>query len=215
MKLQFYLHFSTKYGQQLWITGNIEELGNNDPAKALLMEYLNEEFWHTTIEIKRKDFPKNISYNYILKNEDGELLAEWGNDRIVELPKKDFQEIQLTDTWNHAGEYENVFFSAAFNKVLLSAHHTKTKITADKNFTHIFRVKAPLLKRNEVVCISGSGESFDDWAVEKPILLGKEGVWWTAKLNLYEAGFPVAYKYGVYNTKEKSFVRYEDGNSCF
>ncbi len=214
MKLQFYLRFHTKYGQSLWITGNVEELGNNDPSQAILMEYLNDEFWHCGVEIKRKEIQKTgVSYKYILKNEDGEFLYEWGNDRQVNVFNKDQQEVQLVDTWNHAGEYENVFFSAAFNKVLLSAHHTKTKITADKNFTHIFRVKAPLLKRNEVVCISGSGESFDDWAVEKPILLGKEGVWWTAKLNLHEAGFPVAYKYGVYNTKEKSFVRYEDGNN--
>ena len=75
MKLLFYLHFSTKFGQQLWVTGNIDELGNNDPAKALLMDYLNEEFWHTTIEIKRKELPKNISYKYILKNENGEMLS--------------------------------------------------------------------------------------------------------------------------------------------
>ena len=61
MKLQFYLHFNTKFGQQLWISGNIDELGNNNPEKALLMGYLNEKFWHTTIELKRKDLPKNIT----------------------------------------------------------------------------------------------------------------------------------------------------------
>ncbi len=40
MKLQFYLRFHTEYGQSLWISGNADELGNDDAAKALPMEYL-------------------------------------------------------------------------------------------------------------------------------------------------------------------------------
>jgi 4-alpha-glucanotransferase len=213
MKLQFYLHFSTRYGQQLFITGNIEELGNNDPAKALLMDYLNEEFWYTTIEIKRKDLPKAISYKYLLKNEEGEILVEWGNDRLIDIQKKDFQEIHLTDTWNHAGEYENAFFTAPFNEVLLKANHSKSKADSDKDFTHIFKVKAPLLKKNEVVCLLGSDTKLGEWSEDSSVLLGKEENWWSVKLDLSAASFPVAYKYGVYDTKEKKFIRYEDGNN--
>ncbi len=213
MKLQFYLHFNTKYGQQLWISGNIEELGNDDPANALLMEYLNEEFWHTTIEIKRKDLPKSISYKYILKNEDGEMLAEWGDDRKVELFKKEFQEIQLTDTWNHTGEYENVFFSAPFNQVLLKNNHPKNKADSDNDFTHIFKVKAPLLKKNEAVCLLGSDAKMGEWLEDQPVVLGRDKNWWSVKLDLSESNFPVAYKYGVYDSKENKFIRYEDGNN--
>ena len=213
MKLQFYLHFNTKFGQQLWITGNTDELGNNDPAKALLMDYLNEEFWHTTIEIKRKDIHKKVCYKYILKNEDGEMLYEWGNDRRLELLKKDFQEIQVTDTWNYAGEYENVFFTTPFNEVLLKSSPSKTKASSDKSSTHIFKVKAPLLKKNEVICMAGSGTRLNEWLTDQPVLLGKDDDWWTVKLDLSESSFPVAYKYGVYNTKESRFIKYEEGNN--
>ena len=45
MTIQFYLRFHTKYGESLLVSGDAEELGNNDPAKALLLEYLNNEFW--------------------------------------------------------------------------------------------------------------------------------------------------------------------------
>lgn len=214
MKLQFYLRYHTTFGQSLWITGNIEELGNNDPARAIPLDYLNEEFWHCGLEIKRKGIHKaGVCYKYILKNENGELLFEWGTDRLINIFSKEQQEVQLVDVWNHAGEYENAFFSAAFNNVLLKPQQTNAKITIDKHFTHLFRVKAPLLKKNEVVCIAGSGARLGDWESEKPVLLGKDGDWWVAKLNLLEGGFPIAYKYGVYNTKEKVFVRYEDGNN--
>lgn len=218
MKLNFYLRFHTEMGQSLWIVGDLDELGNNIPSKAFPMDYLNDEFWYCSIEIKRKDISKKgASYKYILKNKEGELLYEWGNDRSISIFNKEQQELQLVDVWNHAGEYENVFFSTAFNKVLLSSFQTKVKESNDKNFTHIFRVKAPLLKKNEVICITGGGHRFEDWGIENPVLLGKDcnrnGDWWSVKLNLHEAGFPLAYKYGVYNTKEKSFVQYEDGNN--
>jgi len=215
MKLQFYLRFHTRFGQSILISGNIDELGNDDPAKALPMVYLNEEFWSSTLELSKKDLPKNISYRYILKNEDGELLNEWGDDRYVDGYKKDVQELQLVDTWNHAGEYENAFFTAPFKRVLLRSSKSKGKSDSDKNATHIFRVKAPLLKKNEVVCMSGSGDKFGDWDSANPVMLKKEedNDWWTVKLDLSDAGFPLAYKYGIYNSKDKEFVRYEDGNN--
>src|SRR5262245_32350280 len=119
MKLQFYLRFHTRFGQSLWISGNIEELGNDDPARALPMDYLNDEFWTASIEIKKKELQKPISYKYILKNEDDELLYEWAHDRAIDVFKKDLHELHLSDTWNHAGEYENAFFTAPFDKVLL------------------------------------------------------------------------------------------------
>lgn len=213
MKLQFYVRFHTKFGQQLWISGNTDVLGNNDPSKALLMVYLNDQFWFATIEIKRKDLPKNISYKYLLKNEDGEIQSEWGNDRTLNLLKTDYQEIQFTDTWNHAGEYENAFFSAPFTKVLLKKNAPKNKDNSDKDFTHIFKVKAPLLKKNEAICLVGDNEKTSNWKTEDPLLLEKGNNWWSVKIDLSEANFPLVYKYGIYNTKENHFIRYENGDN--
>ncbi|MBL7747756.1 MAG: 4-alpha-glucanotransferase, partial [Chitinophagaceae bacterium] len=213
MKIQFYLRFHTRFGQSLLVSGNIDELGNNHPEQALAMNYLNDEFWHVSIDIKRKELTKDLTYKYILKNEDGEMIFEWGNDRSVDIPSKETHELLLSDTWNHAGEYENVFFSAPFKKVLLQSHHGKAKLVADKEFTHVFKVKAPLLDKQEVVCLTGSGERFDNWNEANPVLLKKEGDWWVAKLDLSNENFPVAYKYGIYNTKDMVFTGYESGNN--
>jgi 4-alpha-glucanotransferase len=213
MKLQFYLHFHTQFGQSLWISGNIDELGNDDTAKALPMNYLSEEFWYGSIEIKKKDLQKNICYKYFLKTEDGELKSEWGNDRLIDVFRKDLHEIQLVDTWNHAGEYENAFFSAPFKNVLLKTNQSGTKAKADKNFTHVLKVKAPLLNKHEAICLQGSDESLGKWSSDNAVLLVKEGEWWTAKMDLSESVFPIAYKYCVLDIKEKKIIRYEDGNN--
>jgi len=214
MKVHFYLRFQTRFGQTLWISGNSDELGNDDPANALPMSYLNQEFWEASLQIPRKNLRQEpVRYKYILKNDDGELVHEWGCDRLLELHHKDSEETVLIDTWNHAGEYENVFFSSAFRDVLLKGAGTRNAVTKDKKFTHVFRVKAPLLGKHETVCLLGSGERLHNWSEHKPVLLGREGDWWTAKLYLEDETYPIAYKYGIWNAKEKKLVRYEDGNN--
>jgi 4-alpha-glucanotransferase len=175
MNLQFYLRFHTRFGESLWISGNTEELGMNDPKKAVAMEYLNDEFWHSAIEIHRKNWPKSgVNYKYYLKGKEGQLIGEWGFDRVAANENKDASEIQLIDTWNHAGEFENAFFTAPFKNVLLKHSHPKSNHKAARHNSHTFKIKAPLLSKHEVVCISGSGESLGNWSKQNVIQLSKE-----------------------------------------
>jgi 4-alpha-glucanotransferase len=212
MNLQFYLRFFTQYGESLWISGNTEELGMGDPQKAIPMEYLNDEFWHASIVIHKKNFPKEgVTYKYYLKNKEDQLVSEWGFDRVAHTSNKEATEIQLIDTWNHAGEFENAFFSAPFKNVLLKHSYPKSK--SSKHHTHIFRIKAPLLGKHEVICLTGSGETLGNWSEDKVVPLSKEGDWWTAHIDMTGNFFPVAYKYGLYNTRENCFVKYETGNN--
>jgi 4-alpha-glucanotransferase len=213
MKLQFYLRFHTKVGESLWISGNAAELGTNEPDLAVAMEFLNDEYWQATVEIKRKDLPETITYKYYLKNEDGELIGEWGDDRSLDGFKNNLHEVQLIDTWNHAGEYENVFFSLPFKDVLLKRPAPKGKGRQDKSFTHIFKIKAPLLNKNEIVCIFGSGNKLGEWKTSRPQPMARQGNWWVSKLDLEEESLPIAYKYGIYNVKEDRFIHFENGNN--
>ncbi len=214
MNLQFYLRFHTAVGQSLWISGSSEELGLGDPGRAVAMSYLDNETWHLSLTIPKKNWHKDgIVYKYYLKNRDGELLGEWGYDRVIHTSAKTTELIQLVDTWNHAGEYENAFFTAPFNNVLLRHNHPKNKEKTTRHHTHIFKVKAPLLNKHEVVALSGSDDTLGNWLEDNAIVLSKDGDWWVVNLDLAGATFPVAYKYAVYNTKENKFIRYEEGDN--
>lgn len=213
MKFQFFLRFHTEHGQSLWLTAAIPELGNLEVVDAVPMSYFNEELWHFELKIKRKEIKQAIEYRYILKNKDGIVIQEWGHDRLITPPAKELKEIILIDTWNHAGEYENAFYSNVFSNVLFKNNIAANFIKATKSTTHIFKIKAPLLKKNEVVCIIGGDEKLGEWAEDKIVLLKQIGNWWTTSLNLMGSSSPMAYKYGVYNKKEKKFIRYEDGNN--
>src|ERR1700683_2033846 len=118
MKIQFYLRFHTQPGQSLFVIGNTGALGNSDVEKAFPLQYLNNDFWTATAEIDAALHPK-IQYKYYLKNTDETVVIEWGDDRLIDISKTGTEEIQTIDTWNHAGEFENVFFTAPFQQTLL------------------------------------------------------------------------------------------------
>ena len=211
MKIHFYLRFHTQFGQSLFVSGNCSELGNSDLEQAVPLQYLDNEFWHGSYEIDTSSLTK-LSYKYLLRNQDGFSVIEWGDDRYFEIAATNgLDEIQVVDTWNHAGEFENVFYSDPYQSVLLKRGDVGEKLKTPKQYSHIFKVKAPLLKKNEVLCISGAGSQLGDWDTENLTLLKRENGWWSVRLSLPPESFPLSYKYGVYNTKNESFVRFEDG----
>jgi len=210
-KIQFYLKFHTQYGQSLYVTGNINALGNYDLTKALPLKYLNEECWYGKIEVPAST--GSLIYSYYLKNNDGTIIQEWGTDRVIELSKSGIAECQSIDTWNHAGEFQNSFYTSPFQEVLLNEHKPQSKTKSVKHSTHFFKVKAPLLKKNEVLCLLGSSEGLGEWTPGEAIIMIPEGHWWMARLDLSKETFPIAYKYGIYNIKHKGFVKYEDGKN--
>ncbi len=214
MTLNFYIRFSTKFGQALFVSGNNKALGNDDFGQAIPLNYFNEEFWQGKVDIPENDFHSlDIEYRYFLKDLDGEQIIEWGNDRLIEFDKISQNDIVLIDTWNHAGEIENAFFTKAFQEVLLKSSVEPVKPLFPATFTHEFKVKAPLLKEGEVLFITGSSLQLGEWHTDKPLLLTKGGNWWTIRLDLSNEIFPVAYKYGVYNTSDRTATGFESGKN--
>lgn len=211
MKLQCYIRYSTNFGQSLWISAN-GELGTDLIDNAIPMTYMNEEFWFAEIKIS-KETTTLFKYKYILKNEDGEIVPEFGNDRSLEIPGHGVKEILVIDTWNHAGEFENAFYSAPFTNILLKQNTGNARSLSDKKISHIFKVKAPLLQKNETICFAGNIARLGNWSTEKPVLFSKDRNWWVCKMDLSDEDFPIAYKYGIYNKKDKKFIRFESGNN--
>ncbi|MEO6316569.1 MAG: 4-alpha-glucanotransferase, partial [Chitinophagaceae bacterium] len=214
MKLHFYVRFHTKAGESLSVSGNIPELGGGDTNAALPMNWLNNDFWQVSVEADTSKSAR-IKYRYILTYADGFKVVEWSNDKDADISKAGVDEIQLVDRWNNAGDFENVFFTDPFQQTLLAENETRIKPKFPKIFTHIFKVKAPLLRKNEVICLGGSSPALGEWNADAPVLMARDGNWFTAKVNIPKESFPLLYKYGIYNIKEKSLLRFEDGENRF
>ncbi len=204
MKIHFHLRFHTWPGQNLFIKGNIEQLGNHLVRQAAPMQYLNDQLWQTSIEIDDTK-PVKINYTYVLNDIDGAQIIEGERNREITIPVNDIKEIYTIDTWNHEGAYENVFFTSPFQNVLLPATDFRVKLKAPKQYTHVFKVKAPLLKKNEVICLVGSSIILGEWKGENSLILSRDGDWWSVKVNIPPGNTPLEYKYCIYNTRTKKF----------
>lgn len=215
-QVTFQLRFHTKFGQTLHITGNHEIFGNNDIAKALPMQYLNEELWVATINIDKADVPaEGVVYNYAVKYEDGSVSYDSGSDKVLLPAMLKPAEVFIADAWNFGGYYENAFYTEPFKQVLLANNYTPVTVASPKNFTHTFKVKAPLLAKGQTLCLLGSAPEMGEWDATKAIVLGREQNedFYTAKLDLSDAVLPIMYKYAVYDVAEQKVLNFEGGNN--
>jgi 4-alpha-glucanotransferase len=213
--ITFQLRFHTSFGQDLLILGNHPLLGNGQPEQAVPMQYFNEEYWVLTVPFETADCTGPVTYHYLLRNADGSIQQDWGNDKSFDPKSLKVTELHIIDTWNYAGYFENAFYTEPFTKVLLRSNTTPVKVRKAKSVTHILSVKTPLLQKGQTLCVLGSGNALGFWDSSDPLLMTKEeGTdFYRVELNLHKENFPIAYKYGVYDTITQRFVRYEDGNN--
>ena len=210
MKIDFYLRFHTRFGQTLAIVGNIPALGNDDLNKATPLQFFNQELWHLSIELDPSGF-EDLNYRYLFTDEKGERKKEGEKNRSLSL-KKAGGNIVVIDTWNDESDFDNAFFTAPFTEVF-DKSPGKLKIKRTTHHSHVFKVKAPLLGSNEVVCMAGSSASLNNWTTDTPLLLNREGQWWIIGIDLPDADFAISYKYGIYNIKKETFVYFEEGDN--
>lgn len=209
MKLEFYLRFKTKFGQAVFVSGNLAALGNNDADKAFPLQYLNDEYWYGAIDVDLAE-TNSLHYRYVF-TDNGDTILEGEKGRKIDFHKLS-TDLLLLDVWNDESFIENTFQTAPFEEVFFK-DKSKGKAKKEDAYTHLFKVTAPLLASNEAVCLLGSTQAFGAWDKSAPVLLAKKGAWWTLALTLTPADLPASYKYGVVNTETGGFVRFENGDN--
>ena len=76
MKLTFNLDYRTKWGESLYLTGDIDVLGGGDYNKALKLRLIGESLWQLEIEVPDKT--DIFKYRYFVRHENGHIKNEWG-----------------------------------------------------------------------------------------------------------------------------------------
>ena len=202
----FEVRFSTEFGQQLFIVGNHELLGNNDIAKATPLQYLNEKAWNVTLDFDASNIPIFISYKYFVQNIDGSIIEEGVANKNIDLSASAGKNIYVSDFWSFSGFPAGLFETKPF-KVLLNKN---TEVKKVSNATHIFTIKAPVVNEDEVVCMLGNDKKTGAWEVKKalplsPLANGN----WQIELDLSKSVFPLEYKFGLWNKNDKKLITLE------
>ena len=208
-RLRFYLRYHTYYGQNIYLLGNLPALGNDVPAHAHRMQWLNKDWWYTEILLPPGE-TFTLQYQYILRELE-EVVYEGAVREFTCTPEQP-TDLVFTDTWNDAARAENAWLTAPFSRVFFQ--RPAEAITGLLTATHIFRVQAPLLDRHKAVCLLGSNQQTGNWSILQPLLLQYDAQgWFSVALDLSGESVPLYYKYGIYDTSTQQFVSYEKGDN--
>lgn len=212
MKITFRLRYRTRFGQSLSLTGEHPLLGGGDLNKALPLTFLDDDFWDVSLAWPTAA-NERVTYDYILRNADGSVIQDWGRDRGLVPADWRGDQLLVIDSWNSAGNIENTFYTEPFQKVLLLRGPAVAPAPVPAGATHTFRAKAPLLGQGRTLCLCGEGPAFRNWDTAKPILLNRYNGQseFSVHLDLRGQKFPIAYKYGIFDTEKNAFVGFEDG----
>lgn len=211
MKIHFHLYYATQFGENLFLQTEIQNRAGKVVAAEYPLVYLNDMLWHAVLEL---DIPAGgvLQYRYGWRNQSGARKIEWGERRLA-ATEGAVSLLDLFDYWNPPGAVENTFETQAFRVLLPQAPVLKKHRDADV-FTHVFKVKAPLLRAGERICLLGHGVALRAWDIKAPLLLEPDGDYgWSIRLDLSKEDFPLAYKYGVWNIETNTFLGFEDGGN--
>ena len=212
MKIHFRISYQTKWGQQIFVSGNVPELGNGDLKKALRLNYSDNNHWEGETNLDQSII-ENLGYRYVLYDDTiNSFTEEWGEYRKISTEFKSTDHLFCIDLWNPANAVENVFLTSPFRNVLLKDEHITEMNFVAEAITHIFKVQAPLLKKNERICIIGNCDELGNWSTIKPKIMQFHDNYWIYNLNLKKTQkTEISYKYGIYNTENNLFSYFEQG----
>lgn len=213
MILNFNIHYHTSYGQQIYVIGNIKELGNWNENKAIPLVFSKNGNWNRKIELKTDT--ENLEYKYFLKDEFGGTIWEWGNNRKLNLSEYKSALVFLNDTWRYPSKEEKVMYSSAFMDVIMKpTAAAKVKKSNAKKVLQ-FNIQVPRIGKDYQVCILGNLKALGNWDTKKPLLMGsdKDFPLWTATISASNLKFPIQYKYGIYHKERKEVVTIEEGEN--
>lgn len=216
MKLTFKLRFRTFYGQSLFVTGDPVLLGNGRSEPGIPLQYLNPDYWQVTLTPPAGALSGGLSdYRYLLREPDGSLIQDWGKGRMIRPAGLAADDLLIVDAWTPAGFPGNAFYTEPFQQVLLKDHQAEVRNPSPPAPTHTFKVKAPLLRHDQTLCLLGEAPILGRWNTARPLLLNRipGDEYLCLQLDLRGQPFPIAYKYGLFDTANQTFIRYEDGQN--
>ena len=83
----FRLRYDSRWGEELFLTGNSDELGLWNPNKAVKMEYVGPGIWSVCVETRHgTSLPNGMEYKYFIR-ENGQIHWEDGPNRILPMGK--------------------------------------------------------------------------------------------------------------------------------
>lgn len=164
MKVIFNVDYRTNWGESIYITGNLPELGMGDYANAMKLNLEGDERW--TGELVLPDAPTSFEYRYIVLRDDRSVKEEWGKSRHFEA-RPDVPVCRIYDRWQDM-PYDKPFYSSAFTECIFRHSEASVPATPATNCLTL-RVSAPMVGEGRVLAVTGDCDELGNWDTSKAL----------------------------------------------
>lgn len=209
MNISFNIDYRTNWGESVYVTGNIPELGNGDLTKAVKMTLSGDQSWSADIEVA--DGTHDFEYAYVVRHENGFTKREWGHAHsFIRARASKFYEI--FDRWQDQ-PWDKPYYSTAFTECI--CHRVaRDKRLQPKNGVLSIEVAAPMVGSDQVLAISGDCEGLGGWDPAKAIEMNDADFPnWRVNLDMSTLDTPFDYKFLILNKTTRAVVAWEGGDN--
>ena len=209
MKLSFNIDYRTNWGESVYITGEIPELGNGNEDKAVKLNFDEGESW--SLNIEADDATPDFKYSYIVKHENGYIKREWGNAHTFHRGRS-AKNYEIYDRWQDQ-PWDKPYYSSAFTDCICHRENRDKALTPKNGIVNI-RVTAPIVKSNEVLAICGGAKGIGNWNVAEAVVMNDCAFpEWNINLELKDLETPFEYKFVILKKDTRELVAWEGGGN--
>ena len=210
MKIRLYIHFHTVWGQCVYVTGSLPELGAWNIASAKAMQHSGEGLW--LFELNLPDKPLNFEYRYFIRSGDEFVFEEWQQNHrqsITDIRKN----YVMIDYWQNHPQY-TVFYSSAFYKSWFAHPCDNLRRIVKSNNKLCIKVLALGVERNQSVAILGNQTELGNWETGNALIMACDNYpEWSIELDAGAFSYPVEYKFCIIENENKSLIEWEEGEN--
>lgn len=211
MKITFIINYRTNWGESVYITGNIPELGNGNELNALQLNLDGNEKWHLTIEVD--DATPDFQYNYIIKHENGYTRKEWRAGHNFRRGRS-AKTYEIHDSWQDQ-PFDRPYYSSAFTDCICHRENIDKPLTIKNGIINV-RVAAPMIKGDEVLAMCGGCEQLGAWDATKAIVMNDTFYpEWNVNLDMKTLTMPFDYKFVILKKDSLEIVAWEAGSNRY
>ncbi len=205
MKITFNIDYRTNWGESVYISGNIPELGNNVYGNAVEMTFDGESHWCLNIELPKGSF--RFHYRYIIRRGEDEVRREWGLPHSF-LASPSTPRCLIYDKWQDMPT-DKPFYSSAFTDCICK-RPTHNEPLPFKKGNLTLSVEAPLIKPDETLAVCGSLPCLGGWNPDNALRMNDSCFpRWEANIPLHDINTPFEYKFIIIKTDTGQIVAWE------
>ncbi|MFV0330302.1 MAG: 4-alpha-glucanotransferase [Dysgonomonas sp.] len=205
MKIRLHINYHTIWGQNLFVCGSAQAIGNSDENKALEMSYISPDEWYLEIETEEA----SVQYQYLVKENGITIAKEWGTPHTLQLETGKIFEVR--DSWQGVPQ-QRYFYTSGFSESFF--HHDNTSKSKYYKKTILLKASCSYIKKNQSLILCGSSKTLGDWNIEnalkfEPIAYGE----WQLTINATSIKTPQEYKLAIYDHTEHKIINWEEGDN--